>query len=562
MEHYLGYLTAESSEEKENFLPRTFTMTESIKKALGPNVCFVCGRKGAGKTAIAEMTKFLTTEVGDKLFSCSIGITEEDYQEFHNVFFQELEQIAIGKKEESIARNLEQCYYYLWRYILDLMTFQAALNVPNLSVDYTTEIEVIQSYMADKIVRSASDHAMILAADILMTSQQTATPLTYFTIACKNLRYTTSHINAERAAQAIFRIYTAAVTIDTMEQYDLTNYRIYPLRGLCHAVKEYQTERKYNKVALKCFLPAELTDRLFRDNLAKYNEFASYIRWSYSDLIEFMARRYYLFLSTNQDKPSIDLVNKIKPLIEHAGKAGNSHHDYWFTNFWLQICPEKIKNKFGWPENSCAYLIRHTQKRPREIMSCMNFVIDYSITRGEFPKISEQTLHDGIHDDNNIYQLLSDNLSIFNLPRREESVAQIASELIADESTIFSGAHFSRFAKRALAILSTEDNIDRADFAKTILLRSGLVGRIRPYSPDEPAHIWVEPEGGAQCKYYITEFEYLMPGYVSINENSLCAVHPILSDRLSLRPPLGDRGIVYPLPESADLITQLNEKRS
>ena len=73
------------------------------------------------------------------------------------------------------------------------------------------------------------------------------------------------------------------------------------------------------------------------------------------------------------------------------------------------------------------------------------------------------------------------------------------------------------------------------------------------------AHSWIEPGESKSCRYYVTEFEYLIPGYVAINDESLCAVHPVLSNRLGLRAPDGDAGVVYPLPEPGDFVARLNE---
>lgn len=558
MENYIGYLVAEHREEREKFLPQAFVLTRAIERSIeDKDICFVCGRKGAGKTAVAEMLP--SYKANDQtVFDASIPIVEENFKELHTTFFDDIAFFTDYK--EGFGSQLETCYYHLWRYILDLATFQAALNLPNISEDFPAEATILGRYMKedDKIDQCPTDVATVKAMDILSDAKESATPLTKLTLSCKQLRSTGIHKSASEAAMKIFTTHRAVLTIDTMESYDLTDYRIYPMRGLCRAVKEFQTGQAYRGISVKCFLPAEMTDDLFKENLAKYNEFAEYLLWSYSDLLEFMARRFVLLL---RDKDKGTEADQLLNRINSERPLNLSRNDFWRKNFWQQFFPETTPNHFGWPEDSCAYLLRHTQKRPREVISCMNSVIQQAIDRKEFPKISTTSLHEGIHDENNMYQLLSDNLAVFNLPRHQKLLSDMAAQLLIGECTVFSGAHFSQFSRRALSILSTENHIDRAEYAQNLMLRSGLVGRVRPHSKEEPAHIW-ESADGQKCKYYVSEFEYLIPGHVVINENSICAVHPILSDRLGLKPPSGDTGIVYPLPETDDLVRELSRKAS
>lgn len=552
MKNYLGFLTAEDIEEQDKYLPRAFILTKSIKRSLDQNICFICGRKGSGKTAVATRLKGLLNKDGSQFYKSHLMIVEKDYNELHKTFYEDL--MAIFGYDDNIISRIEELYYHIWLYIIEIAAIKATLKIADINKSFPDEVQdlMIIFNQYPTIELNPCDLANFKVLEILENAKSTAMPLTRLTLDTKLLRQTPIHVAAIKSLVHIIEKNKIVITIDTLEQYDLSDHKVYPFKGMCKAVKEIQTSKYLGNIQIKCFLPAEMTENLFSDNLLKYYEYTQFLLWTSTELLEFVARRFAILL---EDIGKVDESKSILTIL----KEKKNHVDLrekLLERFWFHFFPKKIRNKFDWPEHSLAYLLRHTQKRPREVLSCLDFIIDYSIENSEFPddRISQKSFQNGIHDDYNIYQLLSDNLAVFSLPRNELSLSEVASEILTNENTIFTGASFSRFARRALSILSTQEYIDKASFAKDIILRSGLVGVVRKYNDSEPAHIWNDLESGSKCKYYVTEFEYLIPGHLTINDNALCAVHPILSDRLHLKPPDNDLGVVYPMPEQDDIV--------
>ena len=556
MKHYLGFLDATNKEELDGFLPRTFVKTSTIKRALDDDICFVCGRKGSGKSAIVYMLDKLTDKGGGKIFKCSNGLTEEDYQVLHTSFIDELYNFS--KDEDSTGQNIETCFYEMWSLAIDLLAMQAIIKA-----DPSAECsEKINNYMEE--IKCIYDPVIFITEKAVSTLRNlktnNETSLTQFVIDFQKIRAETKHKEALIIATKAMSLIKIALFIDTMEQYDISNHKIYPLRGLCLAVKNFLIKKRIPNIHIKCCLPAEITDELFQKNLAKFLEFSVYLHWSYSELLELLARRYCLFLTKMFPTEYSSLINEICQVVEESErKYDGSKNQFWFSRFWKKIAIEKINNKFGSPENSCAYLIRHTQKRPREILSCMNFIIEHSLKNNNSPILSERDIIDGIHDQDNLWQLLTDNLAIFSVPRMDKNITELAATILTDESIIFEGRSFSRFAKRAISMLSRNTDLhNKSSYAKNLLIRSGLVGRVIKFDSINPSHEWKDDKTGKTCKFYVTEFEYSVPGKVIINEDSLCAVHPMLGDRLKLRSKSDDDiGVVYPIPEKDDLIAEL-----
>lgn len=551
----VGHLDADHRSEKSDILPRAFVMTQAIEDAFDDGVCFVCGRKGAGKTAIAEMLISDMDGRGTPRFEASIVLREADYRELHDVLFNEL--TYCHATEHGFALELETLYVHLWEYILDLLACRLALELPADSKGDRSERTIIGAYVKelwDDGEQSAPDVAAQQVLRAMTQASESRLPLTALAYSIKMLRSHPVHRSALAAALSLLGAASAVVVIDTLESYDVADGAIYPLRGMCRAVKQHHSSDLGAALTVKCLLPAEMTDGLFRENLAKFHEVSAYVLWTYSDLLELLARRWALLLARRGMTAAAVALDAV---VTGAETAKGSRSAYWRDNFWATYFPMLVTNKYGWQEDACAYLLRHTQKRPREVISCLNHILKYTALSGEFPNVSEESLVKGIHDPDNLYQLLSDNLAVFNLPRTEKNVTEVASDIMAGEHVVFSGKDFSRFAKRAMSLLSTEVTSDSPAFAQNLLLRSGLVGRVRPASDTDPARQWRSPGADVDSRYYVAEFEYLVPGYVAVNDACLCAVHPVLGDRLGLRQADGDTGVVYPLPESDDLVREL-----
>lgn len=547
MPAYVGQLVAEGHLEQCEYLPRTFIETPSIRRVLNGRSCFVCGRRGSGKTAIATMLD-RPSAAGSATphFQVSCKVVRDDYDVLHATMVDELQ----NKLPNTTPTQMEQLYYHLWRYILEILLCRLALASPAAHAA-PSPLSAVQAYLdnAGFDDHAVADTVTTQAISLLGSTQSDALPFTALILSIKHLRKSPAHLAATRAALLVLENFPSLITIDSREIYDLRGYGVYPLQGMCRAVRACADEVSHRNIRILCFLPAELTEDLFRENHAKYYEVSEYLYWSYADLLQLLAHRMCYFLDQHDHSAAAEAIR--------AGISEPPHNmsrsEFWRTKFWHLICEPRIRNRLGWSEDSCAYLIRHTQKRPREVISCMNHVLDLALDRNELPVISGHSLRMGIHSDGNTYQLLSDNLSTFTLPKSDLSVPDVAGTVMAGEHTVFSGRDFTKFAKRALQLLSTSPEADCVADAKQLLLRSGLIGRVIP-AAEGIAHEWHEARESVACKYYVTEFEYLRVGHISINDQTTCGVHPILSNRLGLTGPENDSGVIYPLPEADDLI--------
>ena len=116
------------------------------------------------------------------------------------------------------------------------------------------------------------------------------------------------------------------ITVDTLEEYDLDEERVECMRGMCKAMKRFANGPSYENVQLKCFLPAELKEQAFAENVVKYEAISIELSWSVRDLIHFVASRFASFLLDGQDPAR---GAEIKDAIEALEKRSLASNRDW-----------------------------------------------------------------------------------------------------------------------------------------------------------------------------------------------------------------------------------------
>ena len=546
MEHYVGPVVAEQGEEREEYLERAFVMTESIRRALEPGRPFVCGRRGAGKTAVALRLKFLREDADGIEFDTYRYIGREEYSILQRQGTSGLAHL--GFTGSAYGSDIVDCYYYVWTYILELEAMRCASALD--SDEPSSQDQRIVSAYLDQIGchdRSPVARGTSVFNECMEEVGRKSGSIMRLALDLRELILDPDYVAARSAAQGILSRRSAVIAIDSDEHYDTQDSKILPTRGLCRAVKDIESSGKFRQLTVKCFLPAELTELLFSEHIAKFNALTVYLLWNSSELFELLHARYMLDLTGEIGVRSSEIEKGIIEEVAKGPRSGESRLSFWRRAFWEHIAPPVVHNTYDRPELSAVFLLRHTQKRPREVLSCMNFVLEAAAREGELPAISAESVVNGIHHVDNIYQLLSDNLSIFDMPvySPTPNLAELAQHILKDTRVTFSGKDFRDFAKRAHTLLQLPGGTSDSE-TMSLLLRSGLVGTV-----EGKLREFTLPGEASSTKYYLTQFEYTIPGRVIVGDASSCAVHPILGDRLSLRD-LDDVSVMH-LPEKQEL---------
>ena len=128
----------------------------------------------------------------------------------------------------------------------------------------------------------------------------------------------------------------------------------------------------------------------------------------------------------------------------------------------------------------------------------MNHIIERAVHEPEFPKIGAESLRSGLHAEDNLDMLMSDNLTVFPVPgfvgRAHNLIAHVADQ----QTSCFPAKSLARMIERSRGPLHGRVR-DVRSYVEELLRRSGLVGVVRDRRD------WVD-SSGRPCRYFVTHF--------------------------------------------------------
>lgn len=250
-----------------------------------------------------------------------------------------------------------------------------------------------------------------------------------------------------------------------------------------------------------------------------------------------LARRYLTVLNRTEARPQeelkrlTDLVNKA-----YVGRDGRHLRDeFWYQTGFL---PKTIVNKRGIDEETFPYILRHTMRRPRDLITAqMQKIVNEAVKNGEFPYISAASVVAGVHDQRALHQILLGALAPYedNFPAALVNAARAA---FYKRSPIMTGRELKVFAKELYSLKALK-NIEPEKFVE-ILLQCGVVG----LKEEQPAP---GDRTGAPRPYCIARFEHLMEGNLPLTDRLVYCVHPVMANAFNMAS-TGPEGVIYPMP--------------
>jgi len=543
MEPLLGYLDSAEKAERERFLFKSFVKTPKILRALDPSFPFVCGRKGSGKSAVSY---YLAEKCS---YHAHYQVRETDYALLHNSLVVELTSLPCFSKLTPGDISAISCK--IWSYVLHVSVVWLAYRhiLKNGSLDCELGNSLF-SFLADqsnhipKPLLFVEQHVSTL----IEQAASSANPFLFLSRKLDELFDNAESIKLWKATLLALKKVKLLITIDTAEKYETDGFRLAPYRGMCKAVLNFHAAQAAGKnVHIKCFLPAEMIQYVFIDNFLKFKANTTVLDWRYSDLLEFVCRRYATYLKRrSRSKELVSYGHKLQAEIDKLASRQSSSNSEWKQKAWHLISPSFINNKYAWEEDSAAFILRHTQKRPRDILSCMNYIVNANKISNDSYMLTKESIYKGLHSNNNISQLLTNSLAVFDLPEGlnwRTDMAGLVRFIFNNEATILSYKRVRHCIRRLLPKYSGSEESNLFDSTIRILLRSGLVGELT-----KDVREWKD-RNGITCRYYIANFEYITTTFLEVNDRSTCALHPVLADSILTAEWERPSGVIYHVPE-------------
>ena len=260
------------------------------------------------------------------------------------------------------------------------------------------------------------------------------------------------------------------------------------------------------------------------------------MRWRAADLVAVLARRYLSVLRRTEAVADRELA-RLSELVDRAYRGQDGRHlrlDFWYAN---NILPARIENLNGKEEDTFAYILRHTMRRPRDLITAqMQSILDESVKSGEFPYISARSVVAGVHNPFILQQILTEALAPYE-DNFSAALVTAARAAFYKRSVIMSGRELKLFAKE-LYSLHALASIEPDHFVE-MLLQCGVIGLM-----DSPEGKDTESRAGP---YWTAQFEYLMQGNLPLTDRFRYCIHPVMANLFNMVRPSDGRSI-YPLP--------------
>ena len=336
---------------------------------------------------------------------------------------------------------------------------------------------------------------------------------------------------------------TALALVDTSDHYDLRDARIVStVKRLIAVCFDFYNLVSKNHVYIKLSIPSEVHTHIIEALPGKQHQNTVVIHWTTNDLTKMIALRILRYFN-GKAKRLPEFVKKYKYedfYKESANAADNA------KALVYEILPESCPTSLDYNFATISYCIRHTLKKPREMLYIFNTFLQKIIDESDIEYFYKNPLQirNMIHStqEDMIMQALSMYTDSY------DDIQSVCDTVLRRRCYHFLGGELDNKLKEAAANHHTYG----IDDIKRILLESGLVGKVANVS-----YIYVDNEGKDKhmsknvppspenaIQVIRAKFEYQVKGRINFNKDAEYVIHPMCYEHFECC--LGMRTLVYP----------------
>jgi hypothetical protein len=426
-----------------------------------------------------------------------------------------------------------------WVWIITIGAMAAVSKKVNKVGQKNLDISLIQKYLAKSI--SASTKSLIDSKEVnpinkaiaVVTEELDAVDYVQTKTGAAILKITKRLFSPEyqEARQALLRELQRSkklvlVMVDSIELYNLRdNISQAVVTSLMDAARRLYGVRNTTGIICKVALPSEIYPHLSSANQEKIEGKNLFILWRYRDLVSVLAKRYMQFAE--------------KGPIENLKVLDDYREARVYLYKWM---PKTVLSTTGIEFDTLAYIIRHTQKKPRQVILLLNIILTLAEKRAEDIKhIGVEIIKKGIHARLDI--LVKGTLDIYETIYPK--AGSLVKRALSDTPSVFD---YSRLDQQMKEIRSLRADLGiGSEEAKRLFMESGVLG-IRRGRHNFPLANKVLLEA---------LFEYQVKGTLFLTNSSRCVIHPMFYQELLTE--IDRDTFTYPMPAEQEEVDMLKE---
>lgn len=474
----------EEVELLEDYSDIYFNETPFNDAALDRHTYLIVGRRGAGKTALAEYFSF-QDRIRDPIY-----ISASDPKTYSQILSKISSHTSNTSRELAIPA-LKRVWEYiiwqlLWEHVKPLSTAYAHREHGASRQDASGFIKKLVQKLHDVLVEETSSNSIAVRDRIDSFLDESAIQV------------------AKEEAIKLSRKRPIILVIDTLERYDKDDEgNLNAVAALIQFAGEFQADFFRSGIHLKVLVSGEIFPHLEEEviqNPLKSVKDPVFLFWRPRDLLRLICWRLYKFLAVN---------NLLKPA-DVAAIDWNSYRDV-HNKVWLPYFGHTVTNSRGQREHSFPYVLRHTQMRPRQLIILCNSIAAHAVVERKFPFFTERSIRLGVKDAE--ARLANEVISSFSLIY--PNIPHIVDAGLQNLPLVFKGNQLDIRARESASEWPAGTYSPGA--FKRLVAELGIIGRVKSQT----------------AEVLDAEFEYSLPGRIVLTHRDTCVVHPMYYARLN-----------------------------
>lgn len=488
---------------------------------------FLFGRRGTGKTTLMQMLQYEVRKGELRNYAFAWIMSGDD----------PYSNLAIQMRTSPLSQLPPTELVYLlikkWFWIFKTSAMAAVLEAH--SEEPNKDISTISSYLSKQnlidVVNKFKIKPLERLTDILVEELEAVeyVPTKVGAALAKITKrlFTPDFNDAEAALCRVLKEKgKCLVMVDAIEQYQLNDDISKSIvTALIEATRQMYTHRENTYIVVKVAFPSEIYPHLSSLNQEKVERKNIFILWRYRDLVSLLAKRYRQMLFKDKELSAYEKLEKFDNAL----------------GFLYQYLPKQVKTKSGIYLDTLAYIIRHTQKKPRQVILLMNVILTLSESQKiDFKKITEKSIVDGTHARLDI--LVKGALDMYE--QIYPDAEQLVKHTLTRANSYFDSSSLDILLKETSS-LRKKRNLSRED-VKRLFLETGVIGiKGEEHRLTDPYKLWE------------ALFEYQVKGTLAITQRSECVIHPMFYEDLQINVDMST--IIYPIPQEDEERKRLEE---
>lgn len=535
IEEYLGELDAdiEWGNDKDGAIKR-FLDTEAYQKFSSDKYIVLIGRTGTGKSSILNR------------FSYAVKSGEiKKYQTVINIRFEQLFATLTMFHVEH-----ETAIHYLLRDFIDIIVKLFIVQELVRGADGTQESGELSNFLEDRAITDGTDIIGRMCGE-LHNIHRTNSQMDAAIMEVKNMYSFKEIAPVQKEFLSALKDKNIVVLADSMDYYDVGRKKeIMIVKALVEKAFEYCNSFSENHILMKIAIPSEIYTHVIVGVADKKQNKVIAIEWRYKDIIRMLAIKIFYFFRHSEYEFAYEFLEKYKLT------------DFYDYNKALDFLHLML------PQNCCAsiplcfetlpYCIRHTQKKPRQIIKIFNSFIDKICSEKDFRFFhrNSDTICDFIHKTQG--DIIKDALNMYNNSAGGK-ILPIVTSVLKNKRNFMTEREFKNALKDGASVFGPEQ-MNESD-VEQILIESGMVGQVYQEGFVERGNDLFQ--NNHVLKVCIAAFEYQIKDTLSFGRNDIYVLHPMCYEYFANI--IDYNALVYPTPaDDADdnVIEKINSANS